>query len=157
MGMQSSSYEWPLKSAALVASGYDYDGKLKKSGERFKNANAAYTLLTTPSEYALYLIEMMKSERTPYSISSERKREMLTESSRSEKEKRVYGLGWALSKSPQGKAASHGGSNRSGFRCYSRFYPESRNGIVIMSNAMGGKRLYQALLEKIEAEFGSGH
>ena len=151
-GMPTSSYEWDEKHGAKVGAGHDAKGEVKKAGKRFDEANAAYSLLTTPSEYARFLIEMMNPNRGGHSISADSVTDMLTETSRSKSGDRIYGLGWALSDTSIGRAVSHGGSNSSGFRCYSRFYPDSRNGIVIMSNAAGGKRLYQALLTEIEGK-----
>ena len=59
-------------------------------------------------------------------------------------------FGWAIQQRPTGNLYSHGGSNGSGFRCYSRFDPKIKTGIVIMTNGIGGAKLHQALLQRID-------
>lgn len=43
----------------------------------------------------------------------------------------------------------HGGANRTGFRCYSEFDPRRGTGIVIMTNAAGGRGLWEKLVESV--------
>jgi CubicO group peptidase (beta-lactamase class C family) len=157
IGMQSSSYTWDERFAKEVAAGHDAKGKLKKEGKRAERANAAYTLLTTPAEYARFLIEIMDPRRREHSLSRKGVERMLTRTSHSPSRAVHYGLGWAINTTPTGDFVSHGGSNGTGFRCYSRFDRSKRNGIVIMTNGNGGKALYQELLNKLAPPLAHAH
>ena len=81
--------------------------------------------------------------------------QMLTPNSHREEQNADWGLGWGLrNATPNGdqpKLLYHNGSNGTGFRCHSEFQPERGTGLVIMTNAIGGKELYTALVEQWHA------
>ncbi|MGB0578975.1 MAG: serine hydrolase domain-containing protein [Limisphaerales bacterium] len=148
LGMTASSFRWEVENSGRIAAGHDAQGKLKRDDRRYDLPNAAYSLFTTPAEYSQFLIEMMRTERSSkHSLSAAMKARMLEPASEDEKGERSFGLGWAVY--PEGRFG-HGGSNGSGFRCFSRFEPARGAGIVIMTNGVGGKAFYLALLEQIE-------
>jgi CubicO group peptidase (beta-lactamase class C family) len=151
LGMQTSSYQWEPKNSPLIAAGHHLDGKVKTANRRYDAPNAAYSLFTTPTEYARFLIEMMRDDRSAkHSLSKATLTAMLTPVSHDQENGRHYGLGWAIKQRPTGNLYSHGGSNGSGFRCYSRFDPKTKTGIVIMTNGIGGAELHRALLKRID-------
>jgi CubicO group peptidase (beta-lactamase class C family) len=156
IGMQSSSYIWDERFSKRVTAGHDSSGKLKTEGKRFERSNAAYTLLTKPADYARFLIEMMDPRRREHSLSLKGVEQMLTRISHSPSRSVHYGLGWAINTTPTGEFISHGGSNGTGFRCYARFDRSQRNGIVIMTNGIGGKELYQNLMNRILMRWAPG-
>ena len=147
LGMTSSSYRWELANAKLIAAGHDAKGGLKRDDRRYDYPNAAYSLFTTPAEYSRFLIEMMNQSSGRHTLSSLMKARMLKPLSKDKEGKRHFGLGWAVY--PNGRFG-HGGANGSGFRCFSRFEPATEAGIVIMTNGVGGKALYLALLKQID-------
>lgn len=154
--MDASSYRWETNNAVLIAAGHDAKGALKANKRRYDRPNAAYSLFTSPSEYARFLIEMMKADRSAaHSLSLDTIKEMLKPVSHDPVHDRHFGLGWAVYQGPEGVFWGHGGSNSSGFRCFCRFNPADGKGIVIMTNGIGGKALYKELLGKIDAEPGS--
>jgi CubicO group peptidase (beta-lactamase class C family) len=146
--MRHSDMVWQDRFEKLAAAGHDAEGKPEANRPLYKSPNAAYTLYTTPGDYALFLIEIMRADRAaPQSLSKESVAEMLTRTSNVESIDNARGLGWAIQKTPRGDRIHHSGANGTGFRCYCRFDPADGSGIVIMTNAIGGKKLYDALLE----------
>lgn len=45
----------------------------------------------------------------------------------------------------------HGGANGSGFRCYSEFFPETGDGMVMMTNALAGDELCSTVVDRWHA------
>ena len=133
----------------MIASGHTAEGMfLEKT--RYTHPNAAYTLYTSADDYARFLIEIMKQDRTsPYSLRQSTVDTMLARqvvvTSREPIERpgkargtAVYwGLGWSMNETAQGYIMHHSGANRSGFRCFSQFNPATGSGIVIMTNGLG--------------------
>lgn len=152
LGMSTSSYKWESANSTRIAAGHHQNGSLKTAVRRYDHPNAAYTLFTTPSEYARFLIEMMKPDRSAdHSLSAEMLSAMIQPDTHDQTRQRHFGLGWSVLKRPHGNLVAHGGANGSGFRCFSRFDPKRRTGIVIMTNGIGGASLHQDLLKLIDA------
>ncbi len=64
LGLASTSFVWTADLGPRIATGHDAAGKcLPRS--RYAHANAAYTLYTTPGDYAAFIIGIMKPERPP--------------------------------------------------------------------------------------------
>ncbi len=94
LGMRASSYQWEPKNSPLIAAGHDRDGKVKTASRRYDAPNAAYSLFTTPTEYARFLIEMMRDDRSAeHSLSKATLTAMLTPVSHDPEHDRHYGLG----------------------------------------------------------------
>ena len=62
-----------------------------------------------------------------------------------------WGLGWAIDKTASGDRVYHSGSNGTGFRHYCEFDRRRGTGIVIMTNAPGGARLWQRVIAAVSA------
>lgn len=151
LGMTHSSYKWRDDYLQTVASGHDAEGKVITTGKRFNRANAAFTLFTTPSDYALVLIAMMPDESSESKIvKRETLAAMLKPTTATDKPEVWRGLGWAITKTDEGFYAWHNGSNRTGFECVSRFDPATRDGIVVMTNATGGRKVWEKIVEAVE-------
>ena len=70
----------------------------------------------------------------------------------------VYrGLGWAIDKTANGDRVHHSGSNGTGFRCYCEFDRQRGSGIVIMTNAIGGRELWQQVIAAVAPPCGHPH
>lgn len=156
LGMDRSSYRWEVGNSARIAAGHNEDGSVRRADRRYDQANAAYSLFTTPSEYAEFLIEMMRPLRTaPHSLGNSMLSEMLKPTVATG-DGRQFGLGWWKVNGSERTIFAHTGSNGSGFRCCSHFEPTFNRGLVIMCNGIGGKTLYQTLLKRIERAWVGG-
>ena len=165
LGMTSASYVWRDEFKATAAAGHDANGKVLANRNLFHDANAAYSLYCTPMEYAQFVVEMLKQDRSaPHSLSSGSLTTMLTRTSKVENrpttggraerpaEPTWYGLGWAIDPNPTGDRIHHSGSNRTGFRSYCEFDPQRGSGIVIMTNATGGAALWKEVIEAVHGK-----
>ncbi|MHC4993648.1 MAG: serine hydrolase domain-containing protein, partial [Planctomycetota bacterium] len=151
LGMSRSSYTWNEELARDFAAGHDTLGRLKTGRRFYDRDNAAFSLYTTPSDYARFLIEMMRDDRSAaHSLSAEWVANMLSRQS-TKSPTTFHSLGWAITAKTQGELYSHSGSNSSGFRCFSRFDPPNRRGVVIMTNSYSGAALWPKLSRAIDA------
>ena len=161
LGLERMSYVWTRELDTAIAAGHNADGKyLQKT--RYVHANAAYTLYTTAEEYARFLIEVMKPNRSAgYSLLQASVDTMLSPQVRVDVREPIgrpgdargsavyWGLGWSLTTTRGGKMAHHSGANRSGFRCFSQFSLKRGTGIVIMTNGVRGDELWGRLINVI--------
>lgn len=124
LGMKSSSYSIAAKRA---------------DGPAIARYGAMGGLLTTPSDYAKFLIAMMKS---PAGI-----REMFrpqVEVEQAGDYKISWGLGWRIAQSKSATLVGHGGDNP-GYHCLSQMNLERKSAFVMMTNSDGGVELLQRL------------
>jgi len=162
LGITISSYVWQDRFARLAAAGHDVEGRVKPNRSLFRQANAGYSLYCTPHEYAKFLQEILKRDRTAaHSLSARTIDLMLTrqiEAGGREPVERAgetvanatyRGLGWAIDKTAGGDRIYHSGSNGTGFRCYCEFDHVRGTGIVIMTNAIGGRRLWEQVVAAV--------
>lgn len=161
LGITNGGFSWRDSFAAHSAVGHDGNGKALPSRKLYRKANIAYSFYCSPTDYALFLIEMMKEDRSaPHSLSAESIRAMLTPTTKTATESFIrrdgsrplsshYGLGWAIDLTADGKRIRHSGSNSTGFRCYCEFYPQRGSGIVIMTNGEGGAALWRGIIKAI--------
>lgn len=166
IGMVSSSYVWEQRYDELASVGHNKAGEVKPNRRLYDRANAAYSLYCTADDYARFIVEVMREDRSAeHSLSNESIEEMLTptievKDSHGRQAPRIgrsrcvsihRGLGWVVGKTDgDGIRAWHSGSNGTGFRCYSEFDPAKRTGIVIMTGSVNGKSLYQQLMSAID-------
>ncbi|MCP4710543.1 MAG: beta-lactamase family protein, partial [Planctomycetes bacterium] len=166
IGMTSSSYTWESMYDELASAGHDPEGNVKPNRRLYDQANSAFSLYCTPDDYARFILEVIKEDRsTPYSLNQKSIAEMLTPSieidgSHGVQIPRVLqsqcdtvhrGLGWVVGvKKDGGIRAWHSGSNGTGFRCHSEFDPQTGNGIVIMTGSVNGVTLYRQLLSAVD-------
>jgi CubicO group peptidase (beta-lactamase class C family) len=161
MGLAHTSYVWTRRLDSLLAAGHTADGKfLMKT--RYTHANAAYTLYTTAREYAAFLVEILKTDRSAaYSVSSESVGAMLEHQvavdarapigrpGRARGLRVYWGLGWSINTTEEGDIIHHSGANRSGFRSFSQFSPGRGSGIVIMTNGVRGDDLWTRVIASV--------
>jgi len=157
LSLTHTRYVWDDRLMVEAACGHDRDGELKANRKYYRSANAAYTLYTSAEDYARFLVEIMATDRTQkHSLNSQMVDRMLAPISHREQKNADWGLGWGLRNADSAgdlpKLVYHSGSNGTGFRCHSEFQPERGTGLVIMTNAIGGKELYTALLEQWHAD-----
>lgn len=160
LGMTRSSYVWDERFAAHAAAGHDTAGRMREPRRLYRKANAAFTLYTTPRDYAQVLIEMMRTDRSAaHSLDAATLATMLApavdttrtpiERGGRKPEQRQFALGWAADTLPDGRRYSHSGANATGFRSHAEFDPATGNGIVIMTNAASGTALWAELIRVV--------
>jgi CubicO group peptidase (beta-lactamase class C family) len=161
-GMNHSSIAWNDRVAKTVAAGHDNQGRVKTPGPRFLDPNAAASLFCSPGDYALFVLEMMRPDRSAdHSLGKAMLEQMLAPASQAKPRRPVkrlapatsqdvfYGLGWQIDATPNGPRFYHGGTNGNGFRCYNEFDPRSGKGIVIMTNSLSGDRLWKEVIAAV--------
>ncbi len=156
LGMKNSEFAWNDRFKNNFSRGHDAEGKIKE--QRFmRDANAAFTLYTTPNDYALFMIEMMKPQRTAkFSLGQESLDMMFTPISNLQGGDEVRGLGWKIAKTVWGKRIWHDGTNSSGFCCHNEFYPQEGRGIIWMTNSRVGGREFRKEMKSYLREIGYG-
>ena len=161
LGLASTSYAWTEALDPQLATGHAADGTVLPRA-RYTHPNAAYTLVTTPGEYARFLAAIMKPDRSaPWSLSRRSLEAMLSHQvaadardpvqrpGRARGRSTFWGLGWGIDTTAAGDIVYHSGSNRTGFRCYSQFSPTRGSGIVIMTNGANGGELWARLVSAV--------
>ncbi|HCN79024.1 MAG TPA: hypothetical protein DIT13_17805 [Verrucomicrobiales bacterium] len=159
LGMKDSSHVWQERFASSAAAGHDGKGAPKPDRRLYTKPNAAYSLYTTARDYAAFVIEMMKADRSaPHSLKAETLRAMLTPAGppasrecltrRGAKAEGVvqYGLGWAVEPCASGPRIRHSGSNGTGFRSHVEFDPVAGHGLLIFTNSTSGDAFWRELL-----------
>jgi CubicO group peptidase (beta-lactamase class C family) len=160
IGMTLSSHEWQDQYSDIATVRHNALGQGQFDPARFDEAVSAYSLYTTPVEYARFIIEILKTDRSAaQSLSAHSLDTMFTRttntgwnslirSGSAMNEKQWFGLGWAIEETVSGDRISHSGSNGSTYRqmCYTEFDRSNGTGIVIMTNAMGGFPLYREVM-----------
>jgi CubicO group peptidase (beta-lactamase class C family) len=165
LGLRSTSYEWQPSYERSYATGHTADGT-PRPRRPYTAANTAYTLYTTPEEYARILIHVMRggaagtaaSQR--FALSDALRAEMLRgqvpapdrtplDRSGTTEGDVHFALGWRFDRLPSGNRYWHSGSNSTGFQCYAEFDPTTGDGLVIMTNSSNGSPLWRALLREI--------
>lgn len=162
LGITTGGFSWRDSFAAIAAAGHNDRGEPMASRELFREANTAYSFYCSPSEYARFVVEMLRRDPpTPHSLSPAGLAAMLTPTTATANAKPLirrdgsrpisshYGLGWAIDLTSSGLRARHSGANGTGFRCYCEFYPDRGTGIVIMTNAIGGAALWREVIERV--------
>ncbi len=161
MSMKESSLIWTPGVEGHLAAGHSSDGTfLMKT--RYTHANAAYTLYTTPREYAAFIAGLMSpvgAAKTLLSAESREKmfahqvsldvRSPIGRPGRGKGTASYWGLGWSINSTEEGDIIHHSGSNRSGFRSFCQFSPARGTGIVIMTNSVRGDDLWARLIATI--------
>ena len=161
LGLKHTSFVWTEDVEAKLAAGHDERGAfLQKT--KYTHANAAYTLYTTAAEYAVFLTEIMKADRSAHHSLSQKSindmlspqvkldvREPIERPGRAQGQAVYWGLGWSINETEDGRFFHHSGSNRSGFRCFSQFHTGRGSGIVIMTNGSNGSDFWTRLINRV--------
>ncbi|MCV2367640.1 serine hydrolase domain-containing protein [Roseateles oligotrophus] len=158
LGMRHSGFVLTPQLDGLRARGHDVQGRILPAQE-YRQANAAYTLYTTAADYALFLAEMLKRDRSAaHSLNPASLQAMLAHATPATDRAPIarpglaqglavfWGLGWGINTTAQGDIAYHTGTNSSGFRNYCQFSPSRESGFVLMSNGLNGNQLWMRLM-----------
>lgn len=159
LGLRHTSFAWTPSLDTFIAAGHDERGAYRMKS-RYIRPNAAYSLYTSASDYARFLIAVMGNERT-IPLPPALRKEMLSPQRTADVREPVerpgtargtsvsWGLGWCVTATGRGPIHHHSGANRSGFRCYSQFDDATGNAVVVMTNGAGGGELWTRLISRI--------
>ena len=161
LGMDRASYLWTPELDAHLATGHKADGtRLERA--RYRHANAAYSLVTTASDYARFLAALLDpASAAPNGLSAvsvaamfrhevrAAAREPIERPGRARGRDVFWGLGWGLNTTAAGDVVYHSGANSTGFRSYCQFSPERGTGVVVMTNGIGGSELWTRLIAAV--------
>lgn len=155
MGMTSSGYVWTEQMGRNVAIPHDTNGQPlpHKHGTAVDVARygSAGSLVTTASDYAKFLIEVMDPKPADaYRLNGESLKEMLRPQIGvpDAPVKMSWALGWQIWHQNNGDMVAHGGDD-TGFHSEAAFSPLRRSGFVILTNGDGGGKL---IMERILAD-----
>jgi len=162
LGMNHSSYVWEDRFERLAAAGHDERGRVKEGRRLYRRANAGYSLYCSAEDYARFIVEMIKPDRSAgHSLSDRSLAAMFTRTTKATGRKPVsrsgkrpnapvwWGLGWPIDATDAGDRIYHGGANGTGFRCYAEFDRRRGSGLVIMTNSLGGEDLWRRIVDAI--------
>lgn len=150
LGMTRSAFAQPPSSALLsdAALGHS-DGRIVAGGYNVYPELGAAGLWTTAEDLARLLLDIQASNRgeSGHRLSPEMTRTMLTAG------KGDWGLGPALSGSGADRRFGHDGVNE-GYQATMVAYAEKGEGIVVLTNGDGGKRLADEIVRAVAADYG---
>lgn len=151
LGMEKSTFEQPLPEwlAHQVAAAHDWKAEPILGGWHIYPEQAAAGLWTTPSDLARFAIGLQRSfhGESQALLNQETARLMLTEVIGG------TGLGLGVSGTGDGLHFTHGGSNK-GYRSYMVAYPNTGDGVVVMTNGDGGDDLMMEVVRGVARVYG---
>jgi len=163
--MRRSSMIWLPSFESDFANGYDEYGR-SLGPERWKNPNAAGSMLTTLRDYAAFLSAMLNSKPLgihttgllfdrQIPIHSAHQFPSLDEETTTAYDgiRLSYGLGWGVYSSPYGKAFFKEGHDE-GWRNLALIFRERGDGILILTNSSNGEGIFKPLIEALFGETG---
>ncbi|MCU0392400.1 MAG: beta-lactamase family protein [Thermoflexibacter sp.] len=124
------------------------EGYNKKNGKvktfRPPTANAAYSMLTTANDYALFVIALLKNQL----LKEETAKQMFSpQINISTKEKKLsWGLGWGLEMCENETAFWHWGDN-SGFKCFVIAFKDSQTALIYFTNSDKGMSIQKQMVD----------
>ncbi len=168
LGMRNSSFDWNERYEKTAAQGHNEAGERmpgKNFYERYRSfspdqkerirelqpedaaPSAAFSLTSTPSDYARYMIEIMQpSPRDGSRLSEKTLAEMLKPQAKVT-DAISWGLGWGLEHNPDGDVFWHWG-NATTLQHFAVGYKRQGMGIIIMTNSSNGLRLCKELVPR---------
>ena len=150
--MRHSTYAQPLPDNLIRNAAFGIsDHNLQLSGGFFvMPEQAAAGLWTTPTDLALFGIEIMKALRNESMWLSRSSAAVMTTPL---SDGYPYGVGLAITEYASGLNFGHGGSNY-GYRCMMRFSPDDGSGIVVMLNSYIGAVIIREVMAAYEKVVG---
>jgi CubicO group peptidase (beta-lactamase class C family) len=157
-GMTKSRFVYHDAMGDNFARGHKGDLSLGGNNGRFKNANSAYTLLTTADEYMKFVIEGVINGK---GLSKKMHNDFLTpkvstaaKGKEKEKDKHVKCcFGIRSQENEAGTAYWHTGSNGSatggGYKCVFLVYPTTKKAVVVMTNSAKGTGVYEPIFKQV--------
>lgn len=161
LGLTRTGFVWSEALERDLASGHRDDGSFKER-TRYREANAAYSLYSTPAEFARLMLTLKHPDLVgDHALTAASIDRMLQRQLRVGDDDAVLrpglarsvatyrALGWSLEVTAEGDIIQHSGSNSSGFKAFGQFNPVKGSGIVIFANGDGGFALRAAVIARI--------
>ena len=152
LGMKSSGYLWNRHFEQHAALPHDSKGELIRKSRPGPSDAARYAaagmLLTTPSDYSRFIVEVIAPGKTDaFHLSPRGVQEMIRPQIKVPDMPLPvsWGLGWRIMHARDGTIVCHDGGE-SGFRTFGGFSIEKRSGVVIMTNGDNGGTVINKLL-----------
>jgi len=150
LGMERSTFEYPLPAGVkeMAMTGHLHQGE-PLEGKWFRYPEmAAAGMWTTPTDLALFLIDVMKTARgeSREVVSPELARAMLTP------QLDIQGCGFLIEDAGDNLFFHLKGRNE-GFECFMVAYPVRGEGAVVMTNSANGSYLIEEILRGISAAY----
>lgn len=156
--MEKTSYTWQQEFSDDYAYGHTKDGRVIEK-DKDNEARGPSTLETTLADYSKFLLAALNGKI----LSRESWKEIfspqirikslrqfgplsLKEGPLNDDIRLSYGLGWGWFNTPYGVAVFKEGRG-SGFQHHSVLFPESKKGVLIMTNSFNGGSIFKELLE----------
>ncbi len=158
LGMHRSSYVWTDAYETLAARGHDEEGKPREL-HRMREPNAAYSLYTTPSEFARFVAALLQPPEGTAYLSADQVEQLLApqvpvndagfDAERPASDVRAsehvsWGLGWGLQHAPGPEAFWHWGDNGD-FQAFAMGSRPLGRAMVCMSNSKSSRGLWADL------------
>jgi len=148
--MPQSSFIRPLPAGTVPSRGYR-SARQAGDGRDMVNltdrAMAASSLVTTAQDYARFLSLVCRREGLSRGAYEDMLRPQSPLPPGESPFRTSYGLGWAIADLGRGETlVAHDGNNGE-YRAFAGFVPQSREGIVVLTNGANGKALIDALLQ----------
>jgi CubicO group peptidase (beta-lactamase class C family) len=148
LGMSASGYAYTPGMQQALATPHDASGKPlagfpPPSDAAIARYGSAGALMTTATDYARFLIEVMQPKPADgFRLTEASRNEMLTPhvEAGTSPFKTSWALGWQIWHLEPGTVVAHGG-DFDGWHSQSAFSPARRNGFVILTNGEGGLAL----------------
>ena len=150
LGMTNSTLDVqrPSGGPARTASGHLRDGRLIEGGWHHYPGAAAKGLWTTPTDFAVFFLELLKAATDTSSkvLAPATARAMLSP------QKENFAFGFSVEGAVDDINFNIRGKT-DGFVCYAIFYPVRGQGVVIMTNSDNGMLLVEEILRAISAAY----
>jgi CubicO group peptidase (beta-lactamase class C family) len=155
-GMTSSQFGWDLAYAHRIAKPHDQAGKriarsyetppsTSQRRENLARYGAAASLLTTPTDYAKFVLEIINPKPADAFRLSEKSRKELLRAQVKIDDHQSESLGWVIYRPKPGVTAfTHAGQD-SGYYCLVNASAETKSGVIVMMNGDN----YEAFLAKL--------
>ncbi len=161
LGLKHTSYVWTPAIEQDLASGHREDGGFKDR-THYRKANGAYSLYTTPTDYAALMLSLMRPESLGTHAFSPGSVELMLQRAARVDDGDAFArpglaravatyraLGWSIDVGAEGDIVQHSGSNSSGFRTFGQFNRAKGSGLVIFTNGDVGARVRDAILAQV--------
>ncbi|MGF1922601.1 MAG: serine hydrolase domain-containing protein [Bacteroidia bacterium] len=141
LGMKNSSFIWEDRFAATATYGFNSKNEPTERSEYFL-PNAAFSLLTTASDYAVFLKALM-THHLPSILSKEISLSN-PEQLDANKKYLYWGVGLGIQKNELGKLVWHWGDNGD-YKTFFIIHPEKQEILVCFTNSINGLKLMKPL------------
>jgi hypothetical protein len=148
LGLELSTYRiLGVADRSRVAVGYRSDGaEVDGGGWHAYPEQTAASLWTTPTEYAAFVIDVMRSYGDGTGVVLDRATAQLLLDP-------DFAVGFGVSREEGGIAIAHAGANE-GYRCEFVAVPHLGEGVIVMTNSDFGEELDSSVINAVAGELG---